>query len=161
MNIEENRVVSISYHLNEEQGELLEQSEDGIPMAYLHGHSNILEGLETALEGHAVGDEVSITLPPEKAYGPVHEGAQQKVPIKHLAGQYKRLLPGMLVKVNTERGVRDAKVIKAGRFMVDIDTNHPFAGKTLTFTVVVRDIRDATPEEIAHGHAHGLGGHQH
>ncbi len=161
MKVEQNRVVSINYHLSEEQGELLEKSEEGIPMAYLHGHSNILEGLEAALKGHVAGDEISVTLTPEQAYGPVHEGAQQKVPIKHLAGKYKRLLPGMLVRVNTERGMRDAKVIKAGRFMVDIDTNHPFAGKTLTFVVVIRDVREATPEEISHGHAHGLGGHQH
>lgn len=154
-------VASITYQLKEADGDLLEQSEDGIPMAYLHGHRNILEGLEDALEGHEEGDEVIVTLSPEKAYGPVHENAQQKVPIKHLVGKHKRLLPGMIVKVNTENGNRDARVVKAGRFMVTIDTNHPFAGKTLVFTVVVRDVRAATPEEINHGHAHGLGGHSH
>lgn len=161
MKIGQDSVVSISYRLREAGGDVIEQSEDGIPMAYLHGHNNILRGLEAALEGHSEGEEVSVTLAPEDAYGPVHPNAEQKVPVKHLASKFKRLLPGMLVKVNTEQGLRDARVIKAGKFMVTIDTNHPFAGKTLTFDVVIRDVREATAEEIAHGHAHGLGGHHH
>lgn len=161
MKIAQDTVATISYKLSEEGGALLEQSDEGIPMAYLHGHKNILAGLEEALEGHEEGDEVSVTLAPEQAYGAVQPNAVQKVPVKHLVGKYKRLLPGMLVKVNTERGTRDARIVKAGKFMVQIDTNHPFAGKTLTFNVVVRDVREATPEEMSHGHAHGLGGHHH
>lgn len=161
MKIQKDSVVTITYRLSEADGSLLESSDDAMPMAYLHGHRNILAGLEAALEGLAIGDEKSVTLPPEQAYGLVHADAEQKVPVKHLVGKYKRLLPGMLVKVNTEKGTRDARVVKAGKFMVTIDTNHPFAGKTLVFDVVVRDVRDATTEEISHGHAHGLGGHSH
>lgn len=161
MKISQDSVVSITYRLSEVGGDVIEQSEEGIPMAYLHGHNNILSGLEKALEGHEEGDAVTVTLAPEDAYGPVRPNAEQKVPVKHLASKFKRLMPGMLVKVNTEQGLRDARVIKAGKFMVTIDTNHPFAGKTLTFEVVVRNVREATPEEIAHGHAHGLGGHHH
>ncbi|HEY7773507.1 MAG TPA: FKBP-type peptidyl-prolyl cis-trans isomerase [Marinagarivorans sp.] len=161
MKIGKDTVATITYKLSEDGGALLEQSDEGIPMAYLHGHRNILAGLEDALEGHEVADEVSVTLSPEQAYGTVQPNAQQKVPVKHLVGKYKRLLPGMVVKVNTARGARDARIVKAGKFMVDIDTNHPFAGKTLVFDVVIRDVRAATPEELAHGHAHGLGGHHH
>lgn len=161
MKITKDTVVNITYKLSEEDGALLEQSDDGIPMAYLHGHKNILTGLEEALDGHEEGEEVVVTLAPEQAYGAVQPNAVQKVPVKHLVGKYKRLLPGMFVKVNTERGTRDARVIKAGKFMVELDTNHPFAGKTLRFEVVIRDVRAATPEELSHGHAHGLGGHNH
>lgn len=161
MKIQKDTVATITYKLSEADGPVLETSDDAIPMAYLHGHSNILAGLEEALEGLEVGNEKSVTLAPEHAYGPVHANAEQKVPVKHLVGKYKRLLPGMFVKVNTDNGTRDARVVKAGKFMVTLDTNHPFAGKTLVFDVVVRDIREATPDEIAHGHAHGLGGHNH
>ncbi len=161
MKIAQDTVATISYKLSEDGGTLLEQSDEGIPMAYLHGHKNILAGLEDALEGHEEGEEVVVTLSPEQAYGPVQPNALQKVPVKHLAGKYKRLLPGMLVKVNTEGGARDARIVKAGKFMVQLDMNHPFAGKTLTFEVVIRDVRAATPEELTHGHAHGLGGHHH
>ena len=161
MKIAQDAVATISYKLSEDGGTLLEQSDDGIPMAYLHGHKNILAGLEEALEGHEEGEEVTVTLSPEQAYGAVQPNALQKVPVKHLAGKYKRLLPGMLVKVNTEGGARDARIVKAGKFMVQLDMNHPFAGKTLKFDVVIRDVRAATPEELSHGHAHGLGGHHH
>ena len=161
MKIAQDAVATISYKLSEDGGTLLEQSDDGIPMAYLHGHKNILAGLEEALEGHEEGAAVTVTLSPEQAYGVVQPNALQKVPVKHLAGKYKRLLPGMLVKVNTEGGARDARIVKAGKFMVQLDMNHPFAGKTLTFDVVIRDVRAATPEELTHGHAHGLGGHHH
>lgn len=161
MKIEKDTVATITYKLSEAGGTLLEQSDEGIPMAYLHGHRNILAGLEEALEGLSEGDEVTVTLNPEQAYGAVQPNARQKVPVKHLVGKHKRLLPGMLVKVNTDRGTRDARIVKAGKFMVEIDTNHPFAGKTLIFDVVIRDVREATPEELSHGHAHGLGGHHH
>ncbi|WP_394202507.1 FKBP-type peptidyl-prolyl cis-trans isomerase [Marinagarivorans algicola] len=161
MKIQKDTVATITYKLSEAGGPLLEASDDAIPMAYLHGHNNILAGLEEALEGQETGHETSVTLAPENAYGPVHANAEQKVPVKHLVGKHKRLLPGMFVKVNTDNGTRDARVVKAGKFMVTLDTNHPFAGKTLVFDVVVRDVREATPDEIAHGHAHGLGGHNH
>ncbi len=161
MKVEKDIVVSITYHLSESGGALLEKSDEGIPLAYLHGHDNILPALEAALEGKTVNENVLVTLSPEQAYGPIREGAQAKVPVKHLVGKYKRLLPGMLVKVNTEQGPRDARIIKAGKFMVDIDTNHPFAGKTLAFDVTIKDLRAASAEEVAHGHAHGVGGHHH
>ncbi len=161
MQIEKDAVVTFFYQLSEEGGEALENNENAIPMAYLHGHGNILAGLETELEGLEAGTTKTITLPPEKAYGQYADNAEQRIPIKHIASKHKRLLPGTLVKVQTENGHKDGKVVKAGKFMVNIDFNHPFAGKTLVFNVTIDSIREASADELSHGHAHGAGGHHH
>lgn len=161
MQIEKDKVISLFYHLRDAEGVALENTQDGIPLAYLHGHNNLLPALERALEGRQVGDKFSLTLAPEDAYGPVREGATQRVPVKHLLGNPKRLKAGMLVRVQTDRGPVSARVLKVGKFMVDVDLNHPFAGKTLIFDIEVTAVRDASSEEIAHGHAHGEGGHHH
>ncbi len=139
---------------------LLEDMTDKMPMAYLHGHGGLLKGLEEAMQGHQVGDEFSVTLEPKDAYGPRRDNAEQKIPMKHLQGA-KRWKKGMIGVVQTEQGRRRVTVIKPGKFMVLVDFNHPFAGLTLTFQVKIMDIRAATAEELAHGHAHGVGGHQH
>lgn len=161
MRIEQNKVVTFNYRLREEGGPELENNYDTVPMVYLHGHGNLLAGLEDALSGLAVGESKTITLPPEQAYGQRRENANQRIPIKHIASKHKRLLPGMLIKVSTENGLMNAKVVKPGKFMVEVDTNHPFAGKTLVFDVTITEVRDATAEEIAHRHVHGPGGHHH
>jgi len=161
MPIQKNSVVLFSYRLSEKEGNPLEEANDSAPMAYLHGHGNIIPALEEELEGLDSGESKTVTLSPEQAYGARKENWTQKVPIKHLASKHKRLLPGTLVKLNTEKGTVDATVIKAGKFMIDLDLNHPFAGKTLIFDITINEIRDATDEEISHGHAHGVGGHHH
>ena len=160
MNICKNTVVYFHYDLTDAQGTLLESSRDGEPSAYLHGSANILPGVETALEDKTEGDTISVTLPPEQAYGPRREDQVRRVPVKHLIYQGK-LRPGLTVQVNTSEGRKPATVVKAGKFSADIDTNHPMAGQTLTFTIDVMRLRDASPEEIAHRHVHGPGGHQH
>lgn len=159
--VSKDKIVLFSYRLSEAEGPALESSEGAAPMAYLHGHNNILPALEAALEGMSVTEKKTITLNPEDAYGLRRDNYTQKVPVKHITSKHKRLLPGTLVKLNTEKGVVDASVIKAGKFMVDLDLNHPFAGKTLEFHININDIRDASKEEMAHGHAHGPGGHHH
>jgi FKBP-type peptidyl-prolyl cis-trans isomerase SlyD len=161
VNIQNDVVVSFHYTLLSIEGETLETSLDAEPALYLHGHRNIMPALEKALEGKTSGDELEVTLEPKDAYGERIEGRIQRVPIKHLANIPKRIRPGMAVQVNTENGVRSATVIKAGKFNVDVDTNHPLAGKALTFKITIVDLRDATADEIAHGHAHGPGGHHH
>ncbi len=164
MNITANSVVSFHYRLHDEAGEELESSHDSNPTLYLHGHKGIIPGLEKALEGRATGDSVTVTLPPRDAYGLRREGSEQRVPIKHLqidAKTKRTLTKGMAVPVQTEQGSRSMVVIKVGKFNVDLDTNHPLAGKTLTFNIDIVDVRDATEDEKAHGHAHGIGGHQH
>ena len=160
MQIEKDKVVQFSYKLSDEAGELLEASDAGHPVAYLHGHNNMLGGLEKALEGKVQGENFSVTLVPAEAYGERREDTEQRVPVKHLQGA-KKWKPGMIAAVQTEQGQRQVTVVKAGKFMVTVDTNHPFAGKTLSFDIDVQDVRDATSEEVAHGHAHGVGGHHH
>ncbi len=165
MQIAKDVVASFHYRLRNEAGEELESSyEDGEAVAYLHGHGNIIGGLEKALEGKAEGDVLSVTVEPKDGYGERIEDAVQRVPIKHLMGDKKslsRLKPGMVVAVNTEEGAKQVVVVKAGKFNVDVDTNHPLAGKTLTFDVEIQSVREASDDEINHGHAHGPGGHHH
>lgn len=159
MTISSNKVVSFDYVLRDEAGVELERSES--PMEYLHGANNLLRGLEEALAGHTEGDEVSVTLPPERAYGLRRDDALQRVPIKHLLTKTKKYQPGQIVSVNSKDGRKEAVVVKVGRFNLDLDMNHPFSGKTLTFEVKVNAVRDSTAEEISHGHAHGPDGHHH
>lgn len=161
MKIAKDKVVTIFYRLMSSDGKELENNYDSTPMAYLHGHKNIFPALEAALEGLEADKEKQVAISASDAYGERRSNATQKVPIKHLLGKPKKLSPGQFVKVNGEKGPVDASVIKAGRFMVELDFNHPLAGQDLSFDVKVTDVRDATPEEIAHGHAHGLGGHNH
>lgn len=160
MAIAKDTVVQFHYTLKAADGAVIEASHGGEPMAYLHGHGNIIPGLEETMEGKEAGVEFSVTVPPEKAYGQRDEEAIQRIPVKHLQGA-KKWKKGMVAHVETEQGQRQVTVIKVGKFMVDVDANHPFSGKELTFDVKVEDIREATAEEIQHGHAHGIGGHQH
>jgi FKBP-type peptidyl-prolyl cis-trans isomerase SlyD len=160
MEIGKNTVVQFTYHLKDEMGEELESSETGQPVAYLHGHNNMFEGLENGLEGKAKGDNFSVILAPAEAYGERREDSVHRIPIKHLQGA-KKWKPGMVANIQTKEGQSQVTVIKAGKFMVTVDTNHPFSGKTLTFNIKVLEVREATPEELTHGHAHGVGGHHH
>lgn len=160
MKIVNNSVVRFHYRLRDDAGGELETSYDGEPSTYLHGYRGVVSGLEDAIAGRRKGDAFSVTLPPERAFGLRREGQQQRVPIKHLIGKAKPKV-GMPVSLQTASGVRPATVLKVGRFNVDVDTNHPLSGKTVTFEVEIIEVRDATADEIAHGHAHGPGGHQH
>ena len=161
MQIEKNKVVTFHYDLREETGEIIESSRKSDPIAYLHGHRGIIKGLEKEMAGKQAGDQFTATISPEHAYGLRQQVAQQRIPIKHLASKHKKLKVGQVVGVNTANGIRQATVVKVGRFNVDVDTNHPLAGKTLVFDVSIVDVRDASAEEIAHKHVHGPGGHQH
>lgn len=160
MNIGPNTVAVFHYTLLNDSGEELETSRGGDPSAYLHGASNIIPGLEKAMAGHAAGDIFSATVAPEEAYGLRDPHRLQRVPVKHLLFKGK-LRPGMVVQLNTSDGRMPVSVIKAGRHTADIDTNHPLAGQSLTFDIEIVEVREATEEEVAHGHAHGPGGHHH
>ena len=160
MSIEKDKVVYFHYTLSDEGNQVVESSKDSHPMTFLFGNGNILPALETEFEGKNEGEQFQVTLPPEKAYGLRNEEATQRIPIKQLATKTK-LKKGMAVKVNTEKGMRDVTIIKVGRFNVDVDTNHPLAGLTLTFDISIEQVRDAEDEELAHGHVHGVGGHHH
>ncbi len=160
MQIENNAVVAFHYRLTEVGGDYAEESKGGDPMLYLHGHRGILPGLEDSMTGREAGDRFSVTLSPEQAYGPRNDEAIQRVPKKHLLDE-KQPVVGKIVSVNTAKGPVKATIIKLGRHSVDIDTNHPLAGKNLEFEVEVVSVREATVEEVSHRHAHGPGGHSH
>lgn len=160
MKVTNDTVVQFNYLLKEVDGEILEQTDKDQPIAYLHGHNNMLAGVEAAMQGHVKGDSVEATLTPDQAYGEVLADAQMKIPVKHLQGA-KKWRAGMVATVNTDNGQRQVTVIKVGRFMATVDSNHPFAGKTLHFEMQIVDVREATSSELAHKHAHGAGGHHH
>lgn len=144
-------------------GPWLERSSPDQPLWYLHGHANVISGLEEAMTGKVVGDKIAITLTPDQAYGERQSNSIQRVPIKHLhlTSTQKKLAPGMVVGVQTKQGVVSALIVKAGRFNVDIDTNHPFAGRTLHYEVEIVEVRAANSEELAHRHVHAPGVHHH
>lgn len=160
MNIENKTVVSFHYTLKDDQGAEIEASGGGEPSIYLHGARNIIRGLEHAMEGRGSDDSFTVTIAPIHGYGMRDEALSQRVPIKHIEHKGK-LKAGDIVQINTDKGQRSVTLIKAGRHTADIDGNHPFAGKPLTFDIDIVDVRDASDEEIAHSHAHGPGGHQH
>jgi FKBP-type peptidyl-prolyl cis-trans isomerase SlyD len=159
MQIDNDKVVSFHYHLYEGET-LLEGSENSQPMLYLHGHDGLFKGLEEALQGKQKGQTVEVTLSPEQAYGVRQDTPLKRVPIKHLMPKRKPRV-GDVFQVNTDNGARQVVIRKVGKFNVDVDTNHPLAGKTLSFDVEILDVRAASAEELSHGHAHGPGGHHH
>lgn len=167
MEIQRKTVVQFHYRLFEqESGAEIESSHGGHPTAYLHGYRNIMPALEKSMLGKKSGDSFSAELAAKDAYGEYKPDQNQRVPVKHLIlpkGMSKnaKLKPGQVVAIQTEQGQRQATVIKAGKFTVDVDTNHLLAGKDLRFDIEIVDVREATDEEISHGHAHGVGGHHH
>ncbi len=154
--ITKNTVVAFHYSLTDGEGKKLESSDAGEPVVYLHGgYRNLLPKLEQAFDGKKKGEKFVVTLEPKDAYGMRTEKPTQRIPIKHLITKAKRYTPGMTVKVNTGEGQRDVVITKVGKFNVDVDTNHPLAGVTVIFDIVIHDIRPATDDELSHGHSHG------
>jgi FKBP-type peptidyl-prolyl cis-trans isomerase SlyD len=153
--IADNLVVSLNYTL-EVDGETVAQTDAGDPMEYLHGHENIVPGLEAALTGKKLGDKMSVTLPPDQAYGdydPEDTDQIDRADLEHMTD----LEVGMAIEVEDEEGeVYVAFVREITDESVVLDFNPPLAGKTLTYHVEVIGIREATVEEIQHGHVHGM-----
>lgn len=160
MKVDKDKVVSFHYTLKDSEGEEMESSKDRDPMTYLHGGNNIIVGLEKALQDHEAGDSFEVTVGPEEAYGVIQEANIQRIPLKKLKGVGK-IMPGQILNLQTKDGPVQVTVMKVGRFNVDVDANHPLAGETLTFDIEITEVRDASPEEIEHGHVHGPGGHEH
>lgn len=160
MKIAHEKVVSIHYTLTDNAGTVLDSSSGGHPLAYLHGFGNIIPGLENALEGKATGDKLSVTVEPGQGYGERDEGLVQAVPRTAFKG-VKELAPGMQFQAQGPQGTRLVVVTQVTEDLVTVDANHPLAGQTLHFEVEVSEVRDATGEELEHGHVHGPGGHHH
>jgi len=160
MIIEKDRVVHFHYTVRDDANEILETTEGRQPQPILYGHGNVPKGIEEALAGHVSGDQVTVKLAPEDAYGERRENWTERVPKKYLP-KGRRLQPGMTVRLHTEQGPRTVTVVKVGHTVVDVDLNHPLAGRALNFELSIVDVREATAEELAHGHVHGPGGHHH
>lgn len=155
-------VVSIHYTVSDAAGAAIESSrERAEPIAMLLGHGGLIAGVERALEGRTAGERFSVTVVAEEAYGPRREGAIQRVPKKYFH-RPERLKPGMTTTLALKEGGRQTVIVrKIGMTAIDVDTNHPLAGKNLSFDIEVVEVREAQPEELAHGHAHGPQGHVH
>ena len=160
MEIVKDCIVQFHYQLLDEEQQELENSRIGDPIAYLHGANNIFPKMEAEMSGKSAGDQLSVTLTPEDAYGFRVDNAERRISRKHVNTRGK-LKPGMVINVKTDEGQRQVVLKKVGKFVVDVDTNHPMAGKTLTFNIEIINVREASAEELSHGHAHGTGGHQH
>lgn len=160
MQISKDIVVAFHYVLRDASGKEIESSRArGTPQYYLHGHSQIVPGLETALEGRQEGDKLRQMVPADLGYGP-REDKEVRVPLKRLKA-IKPLRVGSMLTVDMPEGRRVATVRKIGHSVVDLDLNHPLAGQDLDFDVEIVEVRAATEEELAHGHAHPPGMHAH
>ena len=159
MKIEKDRVVRFHYTVSEAGQEPIESSKDREPLAILVGHGNIIPGLETAMMDKEAGESFGVDVKSADAYGERREGLSQRVPKKHFGNT--RLVPGQQVILQTNFGPRAVTVEKVGMTVVDVDLNHPMAGKDLHFDVEIVEVREANEEEVQHGHVHGDGGHHH
>ena len=160
MKIEKDRVVRFHYAVAEVGQAPLESSKAvGEPLAILFGRGQIIPGLENAMDGREAGDSFKAAVTAADAYGERREGLTQRIPKKHFGDQ--KLAPGMQVVLNTNFGPRAVTIEKVGMSVVDVDLNHPMAGKDLEFDIEIIEVREASEEEIAHGHVHGEGGHHH
>jgi FKBP-type peptidyl-prolyl cis-trans isomerase SlyD len=160
MQIANETVVAFDYILTDDQGEVLDSSEGREPLAYLHGSGGIIPGLEAALEGKKVGDQLDVSIAPEDAYGVRNETLVRNVPRAQFNG-VDSLEVGMQFRANTDAGQMVFTVVSIAGDSIEIDGNHPLAGMRLNFNVTIREVRDASQEEIQHGHVHGPGGHHH
>jgi len=158
MQVAKNKVVSIDYTLKDDAGEVIDSSEGFEPLFYLHGFDNIVPGLEKALEGKAAGDQVQVSVSPAEGYGERDDSLQQVVPRQAFQG-VDDLEVGMQFRAESDEGQQIVTVAAIEGDEVTVDGNHPLAGETLNFDVTIVEVRDATAEEIEHGHVHGPGGH--
>ena len=160
MKIKTDKVAEIHYTLKDKDGKVMDAS-NGQPLAYLHGHGNLIPGLEKELADKAVNDKFTVTVPAAEAYGERNEALVQTGVPKEMFQGVENLEVGMRFEAQSEQGMHSVEITEITDQGVTVDGNHPLAGQDLTFDIEIVSIRDATPEELEHGHAHGAGGHQH
>jgi len=156
MPIAQNDVVTIHYTLKDDADKVIDSSSGGEPLAYLHGHGNIIPGLERELAGKSVGDRLTVRVPAAEGYGEYDRALVQKVARRALKG-----IANLRVGLRLQAGHQAVTVTHIAGDMVTLDGNHPLAGQNLNFDVEITAVRPATEEELAHGHVHGDGGHHH
>jgi FKBP-type peptidyl-prolyl cis-trans isomerase SlyD len=154
MVIEKDRVVTIDYKLQDSKGEVIDSSEGSDPLVYIHGNDNIIAGLEKHLVGKKAGDKVKCVVPAKEAYGERDDSLVFTVS-KSEFGEGSPIEPGMQFEAHGEDGAQIVTVVGIEGDEVKIDANHPLAGEELHFSVEVKDVREATAEELEHGHVHG------
>jgi FKBP-type peptidyl-prolyl cis-trans isomerase SlyD len=157
MHITKDSVVSIDFTLTDNEGTEIDSTTGQDPLVYLHGHGSLLPAIEEALEGKAVGDNISLTLDPAAAYGVRDEAQVSMMPLSALP-EDEEIVVGMQFHAEDEGSQRLVTITKIEGDQVTIDGNHPLAGQTLSFEIAVADLRPATTEELTHGHVHGPGG---
>lgn len=160
MTIQQDSVVTLHYTLKDDSGKVLDSSEGREPLAYLHGHGNLVPGLERELTGRSAGEKLSVTVAPAEGYGERDERLVQQVPRRSFKG-VANLRVGMRLRAETDQGPIGVHVTRIAGDMVTVDANHPLAGQNLNFEVEITEVRAATGEELSHGHVHGPGGHEH
>ncbi|TAM12474.1 MAG: peptidylprolyl isomerase [Nevskiaceae bacterium] len=159
MQIADRRVASFHYTLTDDDGKTLDSSRGHEPLSYLHGGGNIVSGLERALVGKVAGETLKVDVSPEDGYGLHREQLVQVVPASAFGDT--EVKPGMRFTAETDGGPVSVVVTQVADGQVTVDGNHPLAGQTLHFDVEVVDVREASPEEIVHGHVHGPHDHHH
>jgi len=161
MKIHNNSAVSFHYSLTDDEGNGIDSSEGKEPLAYLHGAGNIIPGLENALEGKSAGDSLTVAVAAAEGYGEVQKELIQEVPREAFQG-IDSIELGMQFEAQTgQGGTVPVTVVAVTDEIITVDGNHPLAGKNLNFDVSIEEVREASEEELAHGHTHGPGGHPH
>jgi FKBP-type peptidyl-prolyl cis-trans isomerase SlyD len=160
MVIAQHTVVTLNYTLKDSEGKLLDTSEGRQPLVYLHGVGALIPGLENELNEKQKGDNVVAIIEPKDAYGNRRDDLLKVVPKNGFQGE-EEMVVGMQVQLETEHGPAIAVISQIEGEEVTLDLNHPLADMTLHFDVTVEDVREASEEEISHGHVHGPGGHEH
>ncbi len=156
MQIAKNRVVSIHYTLKNDAGNVIDSSEDAEPLVYLHGSQNIIPGLERALEGKVIDDALQVSIEATEAYGEYNKALTQVVPSSMFQG-VEKIEVGMEFQAQTEKGVEVIRIAGVDGDDITIDGNHPLAGERLHFDVAVAEVREASADELEHGHVHTAG----
>lgn len=161
MQITVHKVVTIDYTLTDDQGNIVDSSKGGDPLAYIHGIGNIIPGLESALEGKKAGEALKVSVAPQEGYGERDTSMMQSVP-RQMFESPEEIQVGMQFQTMTEDGhPMVVTVVETTPETITVDANHPLAGQNLHFDVTIIEVRDASEEELEHGHVHGAGGHHH
>ena len=158
MKVARNSVVTIDYTLTDSDGSVLDTSTGREPLVYLHGNGNIIPGLESVLVGKSAGEHLNVSIPPVHAYGELDAEKVMEIPREQFAG-ITEISVGMQFSARSDHGEHAVTVTNVGSDTITVDANHPLAGKTLNFDVTIVGVREATKEELDHGHVHGPGGH--
>lgn len=162
MKISENKVVVLHYAVSDSDDTLIDSSYDHKPLSIIHGTGYLIPGLEDALIDHVVGDKFEVAVSAENAYGDRHDEFVQTVP-KSMFESVEDLAVGSQLRATTDDGEQTVIVIDVTDDEITVDGNHPLAGIDLKFDVDILEVRDATEDELTHGHVHGEGGcgHEH